>query len=307
MGAFLGRIWAFVGKIWLFALVGIVILGLFVWPGWARSPSAKQVAVAVVGAIPTQIPPPSAEEIGAAIARALDQPQDKSQPEQENRPEETVSEPPMVAKDCRSLVWWTEAFSDTLDVASLISVLDRDFTLSDGAQWSEPGYAVPMQAVFWTDLFENRSSLPAGTQAVRTQGGWGVYYTSVKYVVPLPNGGGRWMRLCESLTEAEPEQPERVIQVAAAIATCNIPELTGMSTSEAVGTMNQWFEETGYQWGGSFASGDELSSDTIFWTDLGEGILPSHIIRLATEGNWGVFKTTQEFVAPNGGRYVVCS
>lgn len=103
----------------------------------------------------------------------------------------------VTATTCRSTIWWNEALSSTADVASLVAVLDRDFTLTDGGQWSEPGYAVPADSVFWTDLFQNTTNLPANVEPVRTQGGWGVYFTQVEYVVPPPNGGGRWMRLCQ--------------------------------------------------------------------------------------------------------------
>lgn len=208
----------------------------------------------------------------------------------------------LVNPSCRSLLWMREALNDTNDVASLISVLDRDFSLSDGGQWSEPGYRVPGQSVLWTDLFQNVSSLPTGVYSVRVQGGWGVYYTTQGHSIPSPNGGGRWMRLCESLL-TRPMKTEIPI----ASTTCEIPETAGMSATAAIETMNDWFENTGYQWGDSFSEGNTLPAGSYFWTDLGESYtLPDHIKAIAAEGNWGVFVTTQEFVPLSSGRYVNC-
>ena len=104
--------------------------------------------------------------------------------------------PPKTRTGCRNLVWWEEALDDTDDIASLISLLDRDFKAEEGGQWSEAGFTVPNQSVFWTDLLENVTSLPIGVSTIRVQGGWGVYFASAEYTVPAPNGGGRWMALC---------------------------------------------------------------------------------------------------------------
>lgn len=105
--------------------------------------------------------------------------------------------PISAAPACREVSWFENAKSATLDVASLTSQLDRDFVLDQGGQWSQPGYTIPAGSVFWTDLFDNADALPNGVESVRTQGGWGVYYTSVNYVIPEDNGGGRFMRLCK--------------------------------------------------------------------------------------------------------------
>lgn len=215
---------------------------------------------------------------------------------------------PAEGTGCRENLWFNEALRDTQDVATLIAALDRDFTLNDGGEWSEPGYTVPAGSVFWTDLFENRSSLPAGVSAVRTQGGWGVYYTSVGYIVPVPNGGGRWMRLCAVFTTEAPEAvpPEETTSEAAPA--CQLPNLEDLTVAQAINTMDLWFEEEGYQFGSEFAIGDTLPSGATFWTNLGEGyVTPSHITPIRAEGNWGVFMTTQTFEAPSGGRYVSCN
>lgn len=103
--------------------------------------------------------------------------------------------PAPAAPACREETWLNNAVGATNDVAALISVLDRDFDIAQGGQWSEPGYTVPANSVFWTDLFGNK--LPDGVKKIRTQGGWGVYQTSVDYIVPSDNGGGRFMRLCK--------------------------------------------------------------------------------------------------------------
>lgn len=103
--------------------------------------------------------------------------------------------PTPAAPTCRNQTWLDNAISASNDVSSLISQLDRDFRLSEGGQWSQPGYTVPESSVFWTDLFQNK--LPEGVTKIRTQGGWGVYKTSVDYVIPADNGGGRFMRLCK--------------------------------------------------------------------------------------------------------------
>jgi len=80
-------------------------------------------------------------------------------------------------------------------VASLIAVLDRDFSLTDGGQWSEGGYAVPAGSVFWTDLGPGYE-LPEYVARVRTQGNWGVYRTVKDFTVPSGNPGGRYTRIC---------------------------------------------------------------------------------------------------------------
>ncbi len=108
-----------------------------------------------------------------------------------------ASEAPAPAPSCRNRTWLDNAIDATNDVPSLISQLDRDFVLEEGGQWSQPGFTVPAGSVFWTDLFDNAKALPDGVEKVRTQGGWGVYKTSVDYVVPEDNGGGRFMRLCK--------------------------------------------------------------------------------------------------------------
>lgn len=117
-------------------------------------------------------------------------------------PNPTQENPPVVennpaASACRKGNWLENAKAATTDVAALVSLLDRDFSLDQGGQWSEPGFTVPAGSVFWTDLFDNAKALPKGVAPVRTQGGWGVYVTSVDYVVPADNGGGRFLRLCK--------------------------------------------------------------------------------------------------------------
>lgn len=107
---------------------------------------------------------------------------------------------PIPPPPCRSLTWWQEALTDTKDIATLITVLNHDFQLETGGQWSEPGYTVRENSVFWTNLFENVASLPTGVRPIRVEGGWGVYFTTVEYEIPTPNGGGRWMRLCATPT-----------------------------------------------------------------------------------------------------------
>lgn len=218
---------------------------------------------------------------------------------------------PAEGTGCRPNVWMAEAIADTEDVSSLLGVLDRDFTLRDGGEWSEPGYVVPGGSVFWTDLFENR----AIAQCLRCQGGWGIYYAPSDLTMPSPNGGGRWMRLCAPFTtnevaEAAPPpgettEPEAAPPVALA---CQVPDLTGLTVVQAIKAMDDWFQEEGYQFGSAFAVGDSLPAGAIFWTNLGEGfVIPSHITPVKVEGNWGVFMTTQTFTTPSGGRYVSCN
>lgn len=217
---------------------------------------------------------------------------------------QTVVEKPIKAEPlgtgCRSLVWWDNAINDTGDVASLISLLDRDFKPEDGGQWSEPGYTVPGGSVLWTDLFENRPI----AQAVQTQGGWGVYYTENDLIVPPPNGGGRWMRLCAPLEIVEAEVPPEEQTT-----TCAIPDLNGLTVADAINVMDLWFEETGWSIGDSFAVGDLLPSGSVFWTNLGlaeNAPLPTGITGINHEGGWGVFQTNAPYGAPSAGRYVQC-
>lgn len=101
----------------------------------------------------------------------------------------------VVPSSCRPQTWVDNAVSATTDTAALIAVVDRDFELADGGQWSEPGFVVPAGSIFWTDLFQNK--LPDGVTKIRTQGGWGVYKTNIDYVIPQDNGGGRFTLICK--------------------------------------------------------------------------------------------------------------
>ncbi len=212
--------------------------------------------------------------------------------------------------NCRSALWMKKAIENTEGVSELISVLDRDFKLSEGGQWSEEGYAIEPGSVFWTDIFHNISSLPDGVVSIRREeGGWGVFlitHTSRRYEVPAPNGGGRWMRLCTSLVvEAEAVAPPAETDTGA---DCVFPVLAGKTAAEAVNAMDQWYDSIGYQFGSAFSAGDTIPPESIFWTDMGEGFsVPAHVNCLKCSGNWGVFQTTaQAFQPPSGGRFAVC-
>ena len=90
--------------------------------------------------------------------------------------------------------WFTQALTDTRDVASLLAVADRDFKdMKSVASWSQPGFVVPAGSIFWTDLLTN--PVPEYVSRIRTQGNWGFYYTAKDYVVPDPNGGGRFVKM----------------------------------------------------------------------------------------------------------------
>lgn len=286
---------------WKAVLAAIALAGVFIWLIYltVQTQSRTGPTTAMVGEV-------EATEVTEA------QPIPTTAPAAKETTPDMSSETHPTEQLCRPNIWFDEAFHDTRDVASLISVLDRDFTLDDGGQWSEPGYTVPEVAVFWTDLFDNRSSLPAGVSAIRTQGGWGVYYTSDDYVVPPPNGGGRWMKLCDAL-----QVPKAAVEVAPVVEVaptepvavgCVLPNLTGKTVAQAINAMDQWFEDTAYQWGSGFAVGDKLPAGSVFWTNMGEGFeRPECLKELVAEGNWGVFSTSQKFTAPSAGRYVVCN
>lgn len=276
-------------------LVVLLLVVLFIWPGILMQPRAEPVT-----AVETTLEQPESTETPVTATASSE----------EETPD--VSSETHLTGLCRPNIWFDEALRDTKDVASLISVLDRDFDLRDGGQWSEPGYTVPARSAFWTDQFDNVNNLPEGVYAVRVQGGWGVYYTSDDYIVPPPNGGGRWMRLCSAL-----QVPKAAVEVAPVVevaptepvpAGCTLPDLTGKTVEQAINTMDQWFEDTAYQWGGTFAKGDTLPAGSYFWTNLGEGFeRPECLKELVAEGNWGVFQTSQSFVPPSAGRYVVCN
>ena len=197
-----------------------------------------------------------------------------------------------------------EYLTDTTDVGALIAVLDRDWETSydEGhrGEWSGAGTVMECQAVGWTDF---HGEVPSGVQTVRREGGWGVYLFEEDYETPF-NTAGRW--ICVS-GEVEVVPPEEVR--AEAVVACEVPDLEGMSVQAAVDAMDVWFEEAGWEFGGSFAKakGDTVPADSVFWTNMGESFaLPSYVTAVAADGNWGVFITSEPFEAPSGGRYVVC-
>lgn len=78
--------------------------------------------------------------------------------------------------------------------AEAIAGLDHFFEMTNGSfggQWSEPGFKIPARSVFWTDLFDSAQPEP-----IKVQGGWGVFYAPEEFVVPSPNGGGRYLLVC---------------------------------------------------------------------------------------------------------------
>jgi len=88
---------------------------------------------------------------------------------------------------------------------------------------------------------------------------------------------------------------------------CTIPDLTGLDTDSAIREMDSWFEKTGYQYGDAFAPGDPLPPNSVFWTNWGKNTaVPKCVRRIVTEGNWGVFYTTQALDATSNGRFAVC-
>lgn len=172
---------------------------------------------------------------------------------------------------CRHELWLSEAISDTVGVSELVAVLDRDFVPGEGGQWSEAGFTVLAGSIFWTDLFQNVSNLLTGVQVVRVQGGWGVYRTSVQYIVPKPNGGGRFMQICEWQTAP-------VVSTATPVPT-TVPPVTTPSVTPATSTCisglevntitnasdpgkeyDRFFEGKGYIYGKSFRPGETVDA-----------------------------------------------
>lgn len=110
----------------------------------------------------------------------------------------------------------------------------------------------------------------------------------------------------EKVVTATPK-PTTPTPTAATTAICQVPDVIGLSVLGAINAMDAWFEETAWQWGSAFDHGNTVPTGAVFWTDLGAGFqVPSHVSRIVTQGNWGVFKTTQSFTAPSAGRYVTC-
>jgi len=188
---------------------------------------------------------------------------------------------------CRHLLWVTEAISNTANTAELVAVLERDFVESEGGQWSEAGYTVPAGTVFWTDLFDNAKALPAGVKIVRNQGGWGVYSASTKYVISKPNGGGRFMRICEgvadiSVTAPVAQETPQASTKPVCITDTEVGTITG--NADPGKEYDRFYEGKGYQYGKSFQNGDTAP---VGWL---------------LHANGRVYKTSVDEKLPEGGR-----
>jgi hypothetical protein len=229
-----------------------------------------------------------------------------------------VSEPTTSAaivkmSTCRHVEWLQGAINGTVGVSELVAVVDRDYMESDGAQWSEPGFTVPEGTVFWTDLFSN--ALPEGVRVVRTQGGWGVYVTSVAYIVPKPNGGGRFTRICEGIgdiikvsssTSVAPSSP---VASASPAPAANKPQPTCVGESDVtafaaaadpVASFDSFYEKTGYQYGKALVANDKIPVGLFLGTFQMEKI-PAGVTDLSKGTLWRV---SQEAIAPKGGRWM---
>lgn len=210
----------------------------------------------------------------------------------------------VVSGTCRNELWVSEAISGTEGAAELIAVLDRDYVMSEGGQWSEAGYTVPSNSIFWTDLFGNVAKLPKGVKVIRIQGGWGVYRNSVPYIVPRPNGGGRYMRICESNLVATVSAPVSATVTPSTVMithTCVSRIEMGVIVGKADFTKeyNSFFEGRGFAFGGSVQPGGKVPVGSFFLGTFSS--IPTGVADLKGGFLWEV---TKEIVAPNGGRWM---
>lgn len=199
---------------------------------------------------------------------------------------------PTLVSTCRHIEWLQGAVNGTVGTSELVAVVDRDYMESDGAQWSEPGFTVPSGTIFWTDLFGSVNSLPAGVKGLRIQGGWGVYSTVVDYIVPKPNGGGRFTRICESVSDIKVSVSPVASANTAPVVTkpiCVTPTEVGTIGSNGK-AYDDFFEKSGWQYGKTFQNGDVALAGWLL------------------HANSRVYKTNVAEKLPEGGRGMpICS
>jgi hypothetical protein len=109
----------------------------------------------------------------------------------------TITETPAPQKDffdCLKPQHLHEMIDNTRTIRELIDAMDEEYYASRGGEWKGERVTIPARSVFWCDL--RTSDLPAGVKAIRAQGGWGVFLTDEEVIIPSPNQGGRWQRLC---------------------------------------------------------------------------------------------------------------
>lgn len=229
-----------------------------------------------------------------------EEPVNPTQPEQPSNPAEPENpmDETVVEETCVTTDWFNKQVESTNTVSELLSEVDRQFNLNQkiGGAWTQEmaesanGFTVPANSTFWTDLFENVSELPEGVSVVRTQGGWGIYRTSVAYRIPLPNGGGRYANLCGVASE---------LPNTACLSEEDLNNITG--SQEPVEKFNDYFESAGFAYGDSVEEGDEVPAGVIFLGTFPESSIPAGVINLADGFIWEV---SQPVTAPNGGRYI---
>jgi len=205
---------------------------------------------------------------------------------------------------CRHLEWLQNAISGTTDVSELLAVLDRDFAMDEGGQWSESGYTVRANNLFWTDL--TRSNPPDYVIRVRTQGNWGVYAATRDFVIPGPNGGGRHMRICEGVGDLSLKGKSPAIAITTptakpvptdCITDAQIEAIT--SDADPVAKYNSFFEMEGYKYGKGLAEGDKIGTGFYLGTFPADKI-PSTAVNMA---NGFIWRFTGETVV-YGGRWM---
>ncbi|OGV96993.1 hypothetical protein A2W24_02620 [Microgenomates group bacterium RBG_16_45_19] len=218
-------------------------------------------------------------------------------------PAPSVTEAPANAptgNTCIAAADFEAKVNSTKTVSELLSELDRDFNLNSkiGGAWTQEmvestnGFTVPAGSAFWTDLFDNIKTLPAGVKAVRTQGGWGIYTTTVAYKILLPNGGGRFANICGG------ETPKVTTQSGCA----SMATMSGIGSASDPVAFNAFFESTGYAYGMPIAEGGKVPAGYYFLGTFPSTAIPSGVTMVGSSGF--VWFVTAEVVAPNGGRAV---
>jgi len=214
----------------------------------------------------------------------------------------------VVTPTCRHIEWFTDAregaLNTTTDVAGLLAKLDRDFQLAEGGQWSNAGFTVPANTVFWTDLLNHE--LPSQVERIRTQGNWGIYKTSAGYTVPSPNGGGRFLQVCEDVASLPAQTVEVVTDAPSAkpadkpVACITDEEVSViLKATDPVVAYNTFFEGKGYQFGKGLNPGDKINAGFYLGTFPVDNI-PATVINLANGFLWQVNAET----TVQGGRWM---
>ncbi len=201
------------------------------------------------------------------------------------------------------------------DVAELLSLLDEAFNdrwFRIGGAWTRDdvengGEAMVGPRVFWTDLLDSVTSLPAGVSRVATQGNWGAYEVApgVTFVVQSPNGGGRWIPLDSG--NYMPNNYGSNCEVLSDLRT----SVRGMAPEEIINYLDEVFEHDTSPY---FGAGDSLEISRgmvgVVWTDFGNGGIPTDaepLIEGSTSGGWGVWQIEgpKTFNPRNGGGMVI--